>query len=128
MQLEHLMQASVAAVHFVSTRDVADVARDFAGTVVQISVSKVENDKELFVLLAQALKFPGYFGHNWDAVDECLADIQWLPAAGCVLVCTEADSAWSRCPTTLGKLISVWLGAARNWGETGTPFHLIFVV
>lgn len=128
MQPELLRHASLAAVHFVSTGEVVDVAREFAGTVIQISVSKVENDDELFVVLAQALKFPSYFGHNWDALDECLADIQWLPAAGCVLVCTESDSAWSRCPATLGKLISAWLDAARSWAETQTPFHLIFVV
>ena len=39
-----------------------------------------------FQELAQALRFPDYFGHNWDAVYDCLTDLNWLPAAGYVLV------------------------------------------
>lgn len=128
MLLEYSRQASAAAVHFVSPVEAANVAREFSGAVMKLSIAGVESDKDLFVLLAQALKFPEYFGHNWDALDECLADIKWLPPAGCVLVCTHAGMAWSQCPATFGKLISAWLDAARSWAETKTPFHLVFVV
>lgn len=128
MRLEGIDQASAAAVHFASAEDGANLAHGFAGAVVQASIEKVENDKDLFASVAQALKFPGYFGHNWDALDECLADMQWLPAGGCVLVCTEAGAAWAQCPATLGKFVSAWLDAAREWLETGTPFHLVFIV
>ena len=39
-----------------------------------------------FQELAGALRFPDYFGRNWDAVYDCLTDLNWLPAAGYVLV------------------------------------------
>lgn len=41
---------------------------------------------EFFQEFARALRFPDYFGHNWDAVYDCLTDLSWLPAAGYVLV------------------------------------------
>jgi hypothetical protein len=40
----------------------------------------------IFRELARALRFPDYFGHNWDAVYDCLTDLNWLSAAGYVLV------------------------------------------
>ena len=44
-----------------------------------------------FQAIASSLHFPDYFGHNWDAVYDCLTDLNWLPAAGYVLVLDEFD-------------------------------------
>lgn len=45
----------------------------------------------LFQEFAAALQFPYYFGHNWDALDECLNDLEWLPASAYVLVVTRME-------------------------------------
>jgi hypothetical protein len=39
-----------------------------------------------FAEIARVMQFPAYFGHNWDAVYDCLTDLNWLPAAGYVLL------------------------------------------
>lgn len=46
---------------------------------------------ELFEACAGALEFPEWFGHNFDALTDCLRDLSWLPAPGYLLVWRHAE-------------------------------------
>jgi RNAse (barnase) inhibitor barstar len=39
---------------------------------------RLERKLDLLRALAASLRFPDYFGWNWDALDECLRDLSWL--------------------------------------------------
>ena len=39
--------------------------------------------------LSRGLRFPRYFGRNWDALDECLRDLAWLDGVERVAVVHE---------------------------------------
>lgn len=58
---------------------VADVVafRDDAATVIRVP-SKARGKEKVLNILSQKLRFPRYFGHNWDALDECLGDLSWF--------------------------------------------------
>lgn len=34
----------------------------------------------LLTSIAAQLKFPEYFGNNWDALEQCIRDLSWLPS------------------------------------------------
>jgi RNAse (barnase) inhibitor barstar len=39
---------------------------------------RLRRKRDLLRALANELKFPQYFGYNWDALEECLNDLSWL--------------------------------------------------
>lgn len=38
----------------------------------------IQSKRELLEVLGNGLKFPDYYGVNWDAFDECIQDFEWL--------------------------------------------------
>lgn len=50
---------------------------------------RLQRKRDLLRTLADGLKFPHYFGHNWDAVEECLRDLSWLGAGAHIVLLHE---------------------------------------
>jgi hypothetical protein len=49
---------------------------------VRVNAAGLTTPEQLFGVLADGLDFPGYFGHNWDALDECFTDYFQLVDGG----------------------------------------------
>lgn len=56
------------------------------GSFVAVLGGPLRRKADLLRALAKELKFPEYFGWNWDAVDECMRDLSWLPDFGGVVL------------------------------------------
>jgi len=97
---------------------------------------KCRTSTGLFAEFARALDFPDYFGHNWDALEECLADLDWLPAKGYVLLLTEAEQVLPEDEEDYATFLEVLNDAGEAWGsgqaglgsKKATPFHTIFAI
>jgi hypothetical protein len=64
--------------------DVATEDWPAAAWVAQVPASIRDRD-ELFDVLTRELRLPGYFGRNWDALDECLRDLSWIDQRDVIL-------------------------------------------
>lgn len=81
--------------------------------------------------IGKALAFPDYFGANWDAVDECLSDLEWLPSRRVVLVFRDAGRLLNLPPDDLEILSEILVTTAEAWAEAHSPatpmsFHILF--
>ncbi len=69
---------------------VAEPAAFREASVLVVRVPAAARGKEkLFGVLARGLRFPRYFGRNWDAFEECLADLSWLDGTDRVAIVHE---------------------------------------
>lgn len=74
--------------------------------------------------IAQALRFPDWFGGNWDALEDCLGDLSWRPGNGHVLIFRNWQALSS---DDLGVLIDVLRSSAEYWSGRGKPFFAVLL-
>lgn len=46
--------------------------------------------------ISASFQFPWYFGENWNALDECLADLEWLSFSRIVIVVDDFSLSFGR--------------------------------
>lgn len=80
---------------------------------------------ELLAAVAGALKFPGYFGWNWDAFDECLRDLSWIETPR-QIVLVHNDIPLPAASEDRAIYLEILRDAVQSWGP-GQPHELIVV-
>jgi RNAse (barnase) inhibitor barstar len=93
------------------------------GTIAELPVG-LDNKKDLLEALARSLNFPDYFGHNWDALEECLRDLHWLPEGAVAVV--HRDLPLSSTPADQDLYLEILVRAEMAWPAEGRELILIF--
>lgn len=88
---------------------------------------KARTAAALFDEFAAALQFPYYFGENWDALDECLSDLEWLPGKAYVLFITNSDRLLEEePPEEMRSFLRLLARIAEEWAtRSAKPFHVV---
>ena len=100
--------------------------RDADALVVRIP-AKARGKEKLLNILSEKLRFPRYFGHNWDALEECLGDLSWLGDAARVTIVHEGlpfSPSGEQLMTYVAVLHSAV--AVRNAADAGPKLTVIF--
>ena len=59
--------------------------------VLRVRGNKSLDEAHFFDEVAAALQFPYYFGENWDAVWDCITDLNWLRGSSFLIVFDSAE-------------------------------------
>jgi len=87
---------------------------------------KCQTKETLHNEIGAALQLPGYYGENWNALDECLHDLSWLPAERYLLVINCVEKLLHEDDQSLVLFLDVLSEASRIWSERGVLFEVIF--
>jgi hypothetical protein len=99
------------------------LARSLGFDATRIDLVGCADKATLLERTAAALDFPAWFGGNWDAFYDCLADLGWRPAAGYLLVFEHTGDMRRHAPEALDTAVAILADAAAAWGERGVPFR-----
>lgn len=122
---EVLADPSQGGAYFVDAGDADSLTEaasmlDFA--VLRIDLASCTSKERVLERFAQALRFPDWFGGNYDALADSLGDLSWLPADG-YLVLIEHSDGWRQADDeNFATLLDILNEAAASWGDQGVPF------
>ncbi len=81
---------------------------------------------ELLAACAAAWQFPSWYGHNFDALADCLADLSWLPAPGYLLLWRHAEILAGAAPGAHSAALEVFgVAASRRSAHHLPPLYVL---
>jgi hypothetical protein len=133
--LAHVLGEAGPGVHiWNSDRPAAEIraeAEEIAWRGVFVDCAHVHDKPQFLEECERSYRFPAYFGHNWDALADCLADLQWLPppapgSNGGILTVVENSTVFAFADLdTYSIALEVWEEAAEAWRRIGVPFTVL---
>jgi hypothetical protein len=133
--LAHVLGEAGPGVHVWHSKravpEIREEAAEIAWRCVVLDGSVVVDKTSFLNECERAYGFPAHFGHNWDALADCLADLQWLPppvtgSGGGILTVYEDSDTFARAdPGAYDIALEIWEEAAEAWRRIGVPFTVL---
>ncbi len=97
-----------------------------AGWQIYFLNGKTIRDKKTFLEhIARAMKFPAYFGQNWDALQDCLTDLQGIQVKGYILLFEHPERFFKTSPADWHVAMDVLNSAVEFWKQQQIPFYVL---
>lgn len=120
-----------AGAYYIAHHDAAPMSaagEELGYKVVRVDLGACSGKVAGLACLARALRFPDWFGGNWDALSDAIGDLSWLPAPGYVLVIENARAWRAADPDDFDTLLAILNEAAEDWSERGVAFWTLLPV
>jgi RNAse (barnase) inhibitor barstar len=106
--------------------EIEQAAKAAGLSVFRIDLKRLASKAGLLGHAAKALKFPKWFGKNWDALNDCLTDLSWLNGNGWVIIFENSKDFAGRKPQVFHSAVAVFQAASDYWRQAGKPFWVLF--
>ncbi|MGZ5038921.1 MAG: barstar family protein [Usitatibacter sp.] len=127
--LERAIEENKGGVWFVppgvDPKAVQKLAKSAGFAFFHIEGKNIARKEQLLNHVATALHFPKDFGHNWDALEESLTDLEWVDAEGYVIYYDHIDALLEAHPDQFETLIEILRDAVASWKEDGAAMIVL---
>lgn len=86
----------------------------------------IARKEQLLTHMANAMHFPKEFGHNWDALEDHLTDLEWVDADGYVIHFDHLDGFAQGQADQFRTLLEILRDAVDSWKEDDTALVVLF--
>ena len=111
----------------VATSALVEELRQAGWAVRVVDLGSAGDKTAILERFARALAFPGWVGHNWDALDDALRDLSWWTAGerGRVIVLRASSQTTPEGGRDGAMLHDVLETAVTRWAATDTPLVVL---
>ena len=92
----------------------------------EVDMAAVQGKDEFIAAVAQAIHAPEWFGHNWDALADALADLSWHPAPGYVLLLHSGGETLGLSTGEHATAAEIFVCTTSFWKLQGKPFWVFY--
>ena len=108
----------------VDSRTVHSTAKKAGYTLFHIDGKSIERKEQFMNAVATALRLPKTFGLNWDALEECLSELEG-DGDGHMIFFDHIDGLLNAHPDQFETLVEILRDAVESWKEDGTPMVVL---
>lgn len=108
---------------------------DNKNIILQLRGKKLKTTTLLFKEFARTFRLPSYFGKNWNALDECLNDLEWMEGDCYIVGINDMHEVLIFDDYDLDVLFEILFDTCKGWseekdidkewGRLGKPFHFL---
>ncbi len=127
--IEALLESAQGGVWFVAKpvepRAVQSAAKRAGFAYFHVDGKNIARKEQLLNHFSTALRFPDHFGNNWDALEECLTDLEWVDGDGYVIHYDHIDALLAEHPDQFETLVEILRDAVASWKEDGAAMIVL---
>jgi RNAse (barnase) inhibitor barstar len=106
-------------------RAVQKLAKDAGFAFFHVDGKTIARKEQLLNHMAVAMHFPKEFGHNWDALEDHLTDLDWVDGDGYLIYYDHIDPLLTAHPDQFETLVEILRDAVSSWKEDGTAMVIL---
>ncbi len=87
--------------------------------------ARCHTDEDTIREISSSFQFPGYFGENWNAVHDCLGDLEWLNPKKILVIVEDFHKSYDGDKEAQEHLVYTWELMIENQQKEGVQVDIL---